>query len=105
MVNQSAPVVSNLLNDTKLEKVIKLSEAIINLIEQHTIAVLTMMDAHLIRVKDALFKKTLQDLRPIGEYFYHPETVKSALIDEHKLSFLVVQTVQRRFSDTNKPDQ
>ena len=38
---------------------------------EHTIAVMTMKDPHLRRVRDALIRKAPEDLRQIDEYYYN----------------------------------
>ena len=69
--NTSAPDISDLLNETKTESEVKLSEAVNNLMSEHTIAVMTMKDPHLRRVRGALIRKAPEDLRQIDEYYYN----------------------------------
>ena len=71
MVPNTASEINDLLNDTKTPEEMGLSDAVGNLMSEQTLAVMTMKDPQLRRVRDALIRKAPEDLQRIDLYFYN----------------------------------
>ena len=70
-VPNTASEINDLLNETKTPEEMRLSDAVGNLMSEHTLAVMTMKDPHLRRVRDALIRKAPEDLQGIDPYYYN----------------------------------
>ena len=68
---QAEPELADLLDETRTEEESKLADKINSLMGEHTIAIMTMKDPLLRRVRDALIRKAPEDLQHIDPYYYN----------------------------------